>query len=113
MDGPRLGKPVFPNGVHPFDVAATAYEFGLSSLIFTGPPDAAAALVRAGFAPVAFVKAGKGRHALVITGVRQPKDLAQRKHAGHELRLADPDQLTAVHGQRVYVEPGLSVVAPL
>lgn len=82
--------PVFPDGVHPYDVAITAAKLGLSSLIFTAPSEAAVRLVRAGFAPIVLVQSGTSRHALVVTGVRKTEGPYPNGGGMHELRLADP-----------------------
>lgn len=86
--------PVFPDGIHPYDLTVTASKLGLSSLIFRGPPEAAARLVRAGFAPIALVASGAGRHAVVVTGVRRKEVPADNSNATLELRLADPSRHT-------------------
>ena len=82
--------PVFPEGVHPYDVAMTASKLGLSSLIFTAPSEAAVRLVLAGFAPITLVQSGTRRHALVVTCARHKDKRHPNGEAIHELRLADP-----------------------
>jgi hypothetical protein len=86
--------PVFRDGIHPYDLAVTASKLGLSSLIFTGPPEAAARLVRAGFAPMALLNSGTGRHAVAVTGVRHAAVLTDGLTTMTEYRLADPAQHT-------------------
>lgn len=63
---------VTPQGIDPFDVQQASRELGVDALVFTGPPEAAARLVEAGFAPVAFVdRPGNTRHAVTVTGAER------------------------------------------
>ncbi len=60
--------PIWPDGVHAYDLVVELKRRGWQSLVFTGPPEAAARLVEAGFAPMVMMKRGKGRHAVAVTG---------------------------------------------
>jgi len=63
---------VTPQGIDPFDAQRASTELGGQSLVFTGPPEAAARLVEAGFAPVAFVnRPANTRHAVTVTGAER------------------------------------------
>jgi len=63
---------VTPQGIDPFDAQRASHELGVESLVFTGPPEAAARLVEAGFAPVAFVnRPANTRHAVTVTGAER------------------------------------------
>ena len=63
---------VLPNGIDPFDLQRAVQALGWDSLVFTGPPEAAARLIEAGFATVAFVdEVGSRRHAITVTGARR------------------------------------------
>lgn len=63
---------VTPAGIDPFDLQQALRPLGWDSLVFTGPPEAAARLVEAGFAPVAMVDLGGGRkHAVAVTGAER------------------------------------------
>ena len=63
---------VMPEGIDPFDVQQASLDVGVDALVFTGPPEAAARLVEAGFAPVAFVdRPGNTRHAVTVTGAER------------------------------------------
>ncbi len=66
---------VTPHGIDPFDAQRASQDLGIEALVFTGPPEAAARLVEAGFAPVAFVnRPGNTRHAVTVTGVERGVD---------------------------------------
>ena len=63
---------ISPDGIDPFDLQQALTPLGWDSLVFTGPPEAAARLVEAGFAPVALVDLGRGRkHAVTVTGAER------------------------------------------
>ncbi len=63
---------ITPDGIDPFDLQQALTPLGWDSLVFTGPPEAAARLVEAGFAPVAMVDLGRGRkHAVTVTGAER------------------------------------------
>ena len=63
---------VLPDGIDPFDLQRAVQALGWNSLVFTGPPEAAARLIEAGFATVAFVdEVGSRRHAITVTGARR------------------------------------------
>ena len=65
---------VTPQGIDPFDIQQASRDVGVDALVFTGPPEAAARLVEAGFAPVAFVnRPGNTRHAVTITGAERKR----------------------------------------
>ena len=60
--------PMYPDGVHAYDLVVELERRGWRGLVFTGPPEAAARLVEAGFAVLAMVKDRRGRHAVTVTG---------------------------------------------
>ncbi len=60
--------PIYPDGVHAYDLVVELERRGWRGLVFTGPPEAAARLVEAGFAVLAMVKDRRGRHAVTVTG---------------------------------------------
>lgn len=70
----ELGRKVriMPSGIDPFDLQMTVQDLQHESLVFTGPPEAAARLVEAHFAPIAFIQhPGGDRHAVTITGAKR------------------------------------------
>ena len=66
--------PVWPDGVDGYDLTVAMAKRGWDSLLFTGPPEAAARLVEAGFPAVALVTHQRRIHAVTVHG-------AQRKAA--------------------------------
>jgi hypothetical protein len=83
--------PVWPDGVHAYDLSIELERRGWESLVFTGPPEIAARVVEAGFAPVAMIGRGRGRHAVTVTGVeRGSTETGACGTALHRLRLTDP-----------------------
>jgi hypothetical protein len=83
--------PVWPDGVHAYDLAMELARRGWESLVFTGPPEIAARVVEAGFAPVAMVGAGGARHAVTITGIERGATASGAcGTALRRLRLSDP-----------------------
>ena len=71
-DAIARGVKVSPQGIDPFDAQRSAKDLGAEALVFTGPPEAAARLVEAGFAPVALVnRPGGVRHAVTVTGIER------------------------------------------
>jgi hypothetical protein len=83
---------VTPEGIDPFDAQAASEALGAQSLVFTGPPEAAARLVEAGFAPVALVnRSSNARHAVTITGAeRGVGETGQCSTALKALEVYDP-----------------------
>ena len=83
---------VTPAGIDPFDIQLASEELGAQSLVFTGPPEAAARLVEAGFAPVALVsRSGNARHAVTVTGAERGVDeTGQCTTALKALQVYDP-----------------------
>lgn len=83
---------VTPAGIDPFDIQLASEALGAQSLVFTGPPEAAARLVEAGFAPVALVtRSGNARHAVTITGAERGVDeTGQCSTALKALQVYDP-----------------------
>ena len=80
---------VFPDGVHPYDIAITLNQKGFSGLLFTGPPEAAARLVEAGFAPIMLLKSPTGRHAVAITGSQREAGENGCSNTLSKLRVSD------------------------
>ena len=83
---------VTPAGIDPFDIQLAGEALGAQSLVFTGPPEAAARLVEAGFAPVALVsRSGNARHAVTVTGAERGVDESgQCTTALKALQVYDP-----------------------
>ena len=64
---------VAADGADLFDLQRALADHGYDSLVFTGPPEAGARLVEAGFAPVAVVSRSGARHAIVLQGIRRER----------------------------------------
>lgn len=77
-------------GADTFDLQRELAARGFDSLVFTGPPEVGARLVEAGFAPVAFVKRGAARHAVVVHGVTRAR-AGDACGALETLTAMDPD----------------------
>ena len=63
--------PVWPDGVHGYDLMMELEHRGWQGFSFIAPPEAAARLVESGFSPVVLLKSKPGRHAVAVTGVRR------------------------------------------
>ena len=63
--------PLWPDGLHWFDVATLMEKKGSKALLFTGPPEAAARLVESGFPVVARTTENGQGHAVTIHGVER------------------------------------------
>ena len=90
--------PIWPDGVHAYDLVTELERRGWEALIFTGPPEAIARLVEAGFGVIAMVKSSAGRHSVAITGVQRLADPEHPKTCGralHKLWVSDPNQAQA------------------
>jgi len=91
---PALARSVriTPDGIDAFDLQQSLRPMGWDSLVFTGPPEAAARLLEAGFAPVALVDLGSGRkHAVAVTGAaRVPNADGTCSTALARLQTIDP-----------------------
>ena len=82
--------PIRPDGVHGYDLTIELEKRGWIGLTFTGPPEAAARLIEAGFAPMAIFKDARGRHAIAVTGrARRPGADGECTTALTKLRIAD------------------------
>ena len=80
---------VFPDGIHPYDLAETLKTLGFEGLLFTGPPEAAARLVEAGFSPIMLLQAGASRHAVAITGSQRKMTAEGCSKTLSKLRVSD------------------------
>ena len=90
--------PIWPDGVHAFDLARELERRGWGALIFTGPPEAIARLVEAGFGVIAMVTSERGRHSVAVTGAERlpdPKQPDQCGRALYRLLINDPNQSRA------------------
>ena len=63
--------PVYPDGIDWYDLAVALEAKGFGVKLSTGPPEAMARLVEAGFPLVALTTRGKGVHALSVHGVER------------------------------------------
>ena len=87
--------PILPTGIHAYDLAVELKKRQWESLIFTGPPEAIARLIEAGFAVVAFIYKNGNRHSVAITGVKRVASSTQANQCGravHKLLMHDPNQ---------------------
>lgn len=90
--------PIWPDGVHAFDLAKELERRGWGALIFTGPPEAIARLVEAGFGVIAMITSERGRHSVAVTGVERLPDSKQPDQCGralYRLLINDPNQSCA------------------
>jgi hypothetical protein len=78
------------DGADLFDLQRALADHGYDSLVFTGPPEAGARLVEAGFAPVAFVSRGAARHAVVLQGIRRERAAGGACGAVASVDVMDP-----------------------
>ena len=87
--------PIWSDGVHAYDLITELEHRGWSALVFTGPPEAIARLIEAGFGVIAFIKSPQGRHSVAVTGVERapdPQNPTQCGRALYKLLVSDPNQ---------------------
>lgn len=90
--------PIYPNGVHAYDLMRELERRGWSALHFTGPPEAIARLVEAGFGVIAMVTSKRGRHSVAVTGAERLPDVAEPNQCGralYRLLINDPNHSKA------------------
>ena len=61
--------PVYRDGVHWFDLALALEARGVTTRLFTGPPEAVGRLVASGFPIIALTARGADAHAVVVHGI--------------------------------------------
>ena len=82
--------PVFPDGIHAYDLVIELERRGWKTLAFRAPAEGAARLVEAGFGVVAMTTKAGGKHALAVIGSQRHSTQARCSQTLKSLYLFDP-----------------------
>ena len=82
--------PVYPDGVHVFDVITELKRRGLHSIVFQAPAEGTARLIEAGFSVVTMQKGSAGKHSIVVTGIQRASIDGRCTPKLKSLRVFDP-----------------------
>ena len=82
--------PVYPEGIDWYDLAVALEAKGFGVRLSTGPPEAMARLVEAGFPVVALTRRGKGVHALSVHGVERTRVAGRCEGEVARILVMDP-----------------------